>query len=122
MTERTCGECIHAKVCERAHILTEFSRDNAAYCKLFEEHAGVDKWVAERVMSASALMKDEWEKRYERFKAFESGSLVVVVRCKDCVHMKERFGARYCEVWTMFNGAGDYGYCNYGERREEHDS
>ena len=44
---------------------------------------------------------------------------VEVVRCKDCVHMKERFGARYCEVWTMFNGDGDDGFCNYGERRAD---
>ena len=43
----------------------------------------------------------------------------VSVRCKDCAHMKEQFrGARYCEVWTMFNGMGDDGFCNYGERKE----
>ncbi len=43
---------------------------------------------------------------------------VRVVRCKNCVHMKKQFNARYCEVWTMFNGMGDDGFCNYGERKE----
>lgn len=43
---------------------------------------------------------------------------VEVVRCKDCVHMKVKFNARFCEVWCMFNGMGDEGFCNYGERKE----
>lgn len=42
----------------------------------------------------------------------------ILVRCKNCVHMKKQFGARYCEVWTMFNGMGDDGFCNYGERKD----
>ena len=41
-----------------------------------------------------------------------------VVRCKDCVHMKKQFGARFCNVWCMYNGMGDGGFCNYGERKE----
>lgn len=41
-----------------------------------------------------------------------------VVRCKDCVHMKNQFNARFCNVWCMFNGMGDEGFCNYGEKRE----
>ena len=39
--EATCGDCIHAKVCERLNILTEWIRDNAAYCKLFKNAADV---------------------------------------------------------------------------------
>ena len=42
---------------------------------------------------------------------------VPVVRCKDCVHMKNQFHARFCNVWCMYNGMGDDGFCNYGERR-----
>lgn len=42
-----------------------------------------------------------------------------VVRCKDCVHMENRFNARFCKVWCMFNGMGDDGFCNYGERRTD---
>jgi hypothetical protein len=45
--------------------------------------------------------------------------LVEVVRCKNCIHMTEHFGGRYCEIWTMFNGMGDDGFCNYGERKND---
>lgn len=41
-----------------------------------------------------------------------------VVRCKNCVHMKAKFNARFCEIWCMFNGMGDEGFCNYGERKD----
>ena len=43
---------------------------------------------------------------------------VEVVRCKDCVHMKNQFNARFCNVWCMYNGMGDEGFCNYGERKD----
>lgn len=35
MRVATCGDCIHADVCERNLIFTEFSRDNPAYCENF---------------------------------------------------------------------------------------
>lgn len=43
-----------------------------------------------------------------------------VVHCKDCKHMEisEETNGRYCHVWGFFNGAGDDGFCNYGERKE----
>ena len=41
-----------------------------------------------------------------------------VVRCRDCIHMKEQFNARFCDVWCMYNGMGDDGFCNYGERED----
>lgn len=45
---------------------------------------------------------------------------VEVVRCKDCKHMIIKpFNARFCCVWCDYNGMGDEGFCNYGERREE---
>ena len=42
-----------------------------------------------------------------------------VVRCKNCKHHEERFGASFCKIWMMFNGAGDEGFCNYGVRRNK---
>ena len=48
-----------------------------------------------------------------------SEDLVRVVRCKDCKHMSIEPCGRYCFVWGFFNGAGDDGFCNYGERRCE---
>lgn len=35
----TCGDCIHADVCARVPYLTEFSCDNPAYCKDFNNKA-----------------------------------------------------------------------------------
>ena len=43
---------------------------------------------------------------------------VEVVRCKDCVHMKNQFNARFCNIWCMYNGMGDEGFCNYGARKD----
>lgn len=34
--EATCGDCIHVEVCERNPLLTEFSRENPAYCVDFQ--------------------------------------------------------------------------------------
>lgn len=39
--EEKCGDCIHVEVCERNPILTEFSRENPAYCKKFMKAADV---------------------------------------------------------------------------------
>lgn len=38
------------------------------------------------------------------------------VHCKDCRFKSIERGMRYCSVWERFNGAGDDGFCNYGER------
>jgi hypothetical protein len=51
-------------------------------------------------------LREQFEKRVE------------VVRCKDCVHQKEHHNGRFCDVWCMFNGMGDEGFCNYGERKD----
>ena len=40
-----------------------------------------------------------------------------VVYCKDCKHMSVQPCGRYCFVWGGYNGMGDDGFCNYGERR-----
>ena len=36
---KTCGDCIHAELCERIAInfIQEFSRDNPAYCNGFQD-------------------------------------------------------------------------------------
>ena len=43
---------------------------------------------------------------------------VPVVRCKDCRHMEKSQYGRYCQIWGMYNGYGDDGFCCYGERKE----
>lgn len=48
----------------------------------------------------------------------EEVDAVPVVRCKDCRHMTIEQGLRYCNVWERFNGAGDDGFCNYGELKD----
>ena len=46
---------------------------------------------------------------------------VEVVRCKDCRHMEKSQYGRYCQIWGMYNGHGDDGFCCYGERKEGDD-
>ena len=48
-----------------------------------------------------------------------AADVVEIVRCKDCRHMTEELGYRYCNVWERINGHGDDGFCCYGERRSE---
>lgn len=43
---------------------------------------------------------------------------VKVVRCKDCRHMEKSQYGRYCQIWGMYNGHGDDGFCCYGELEE----
>lgn len=43
---------------------------------------------------------------------------VEAVRCKDCRHMEKSQYGRYCQIWGMYNGHGDDGFCCYGERKE----
>lgn len=39
--EPTCGDCIHADICERVEALVGFSRDNKAYCGMFLNTADI---------------------------------------------------------------------------------
>ena len=57
-------------------------------------------------------------------RAIPAADAVEVVRCKDCKHMEisETTGGRYCYVWEHFNGAGDDGFCNYGERMADNET
>lgn len=43
---------------------------------------------------------------------------IKAIHCKECRHMTIEQGLRYCDVWERFNGAGDDGYCNYGEQKD----
>ena len=45
-------------------------------------------------------------------------AMAELVRCKDCKHMIRKLGACYCYAWGHFNGAGEDGFCNYGERKD----
>ena len=51
-------------------------------------------------------------------KDFPAVDAVEVVRCKDCRHMEKSQYGRYCQIWGMYNGYGDDGFCCYGERKE----
>jgi hypothetical protein len=55
----------------------------------------------------------------EVLKQTKTVDAVEVVRCKDCVHMKKQFNGRFCDVWCLYNGDGDEGFCNYGERKDD---
>ena len=59
-----------------------------------------------------------WNGAYRSIGKMPAADVVEVVRCKDCKHMEIEPCGRYCHVWGFFNGAGDEGFCNYGERRE----
>lgn len=43
---------------------------------------------------------------------------VNVVRCRDCKRVEHTGNARWCKLWRGYNGMGDEGYCNYGERKD----
>lgn len=43
---------------------------------------------------------------------------VPVVRCRDCKHMRRDNVGIFCKVWNGYNGCGEDGFCNYGERVE----
>ena len=48
--------------------------------------------------------------------------VVPVVRCKAFRHMEKSQYGRYCQIWRMYNGHGDDGFCCYGERKEGADN
>ena len=50
---------------------------------------------------------------------FPTADVIPVVHCKECRHMTNELGYRYCNVWQGINGYGDDGFCNYGERETE---
>lgn len=52
-----------------------------------------------------------------RFRALTVDA-VPVVRCRECKHMRRDNVGIFCETWKGYNGCGEDGFCNYGERRE----
>lgn len=43
---------------------------------------------------------------------------VLVVRCRECKHMRRDNVGVFCKVWNGYNGCGVDGFCSYGEKRE----
>lgn len=73
----------------------------------------VDK---ERLMQALTDARKFYDEGYRDGKR----DAVVVVRCKDCEHMKVvGHGFRWCVAWERIQTMGDEGFCNFGERRAD---
>lgn len=78
-----------------------------------------------RLIDADALLA-EYDRKHEgepgkARKLIEDAptvDAVEVVRCKDCRHMEKSQYGRYCQIWWMYNGHGDDGFCCYGEQKE----
>lgn len=77
-----------------------------------------DSQLRPRIYKSTEQFEKHFPGYYKGTAGVELVEYAEVVRCKDCVHMKEQFNARYCEIWCMFNGMGDEGFCNYGERKD----
>lgn len=68
----------------------------------------------------------EWTRGYQegvmlainKIESQDAADVASVVQCKDCKHMIRKLGACYCYAWGHFNGAGEDGFCNYGEQKE----
>lgn len=78
-----------------------------------------------RLIDADVLMPNaEYKGKYDTVNAYDivncpTVDAVEVVRCKDCVHnqMPPTRGNADCELWYGMTDV--YGYCHYGERRED---
>ena len=92
--EATCGDCIHAKICEHIPVLTGFDKNNTAYCQSFRNAADVVEVVRCKDCENFADAKGK-----------DSG--------KPC-------GYGQCKLPTGIRGivcADDF--CSFGERRED---
>ena len=87
----TCGECIHADVCEQNPLHTEFSRDNPAYCEGFKDKSKLVEVV-----------------RCKDCKHYKTHNRSVKWNCK----------ALYCARSAVIRVKPD-DFCSYGERRSE---
>lgn len=56
--EATCGECLHAEICEQMPTLTGFDPTNIAYCKAFRNAADVVEVV--RCENCKHMDDDGW--------------------------------------------------------------
>ena len=89
--------------------------DGDALIEKFNEKADIaecliDARTAERFATFCALA--------DAVEEMPTADAEVVVRCRDCKHMIMQSNIRYCTVWHGPNGMGDYGFCNYGERKD----
>lgn len=73
------------------------------------------KWMCDHC-GASCDLEDECCSSVDAVENQPTVDAVPVVRCRDCRHMSIEQGLRYCDAWEHFNGEGDDGFCNYGER------
>lgn len=55
---KKCGECIHAEHCEQNPRLSKFSRDNPAWCELFNSRADL---VEREADENDEYLRGEWE-------------------------------------------------------------
>lgn len=72
--------------------------------------------IADPDVFVNAAYADGWNNVIKIIKLAPTVDAVPVVRCRDCRHMSIEQGLRYCDAWERFNGEGDDGFCNYGER------
>ena len=98
--EEKCGDCIHAEVCETAQTLTvqtitEFSRENHAYCQKFKNSANVAPVV-----------------RCNECKYYEIEEDVIL----------ENRVVGFCTYRPMHYAVGKNDFCSYGERKLKEDN
>lgn len=71
--EATCGDCIHADVCEEVETLVGFSRENKAYCGMFLNSADV-----------APVRHGRWKRRGKNLGECSECGEVVAVRHRYC--------------------------------------
>lgn len=87
---------------------------------LISRSALTERLIFKRDYNNSLYQKSTYpglESAIAQVKKAPAVAAVEVVRCRDCKYMEIEPSGRYCHVWGFFNGAGDDGFCNYGEKR-----
>lgn len=92
--------------------------------RLIDADALLRKWqdvLNEKADEKGTVAYITFELFIDRLKEEPTIDAVPVVRCEDCKRMTRQIGlgTRYCKVWSNFNGMGDEGFCNYGERKTD---
>lgn len=60
-------------------------------------------------------------RRIRRAYQYDRRDVTLMVSCKECKHMRRDNVGVFCKVWHGYNGCGEDGFCNYGERRTDND-
>lgn len=96
--DKTCGDCIHADICERNPSL-EFSRENIAWCDSFKDKTD----VVEVVRCGDCIFSQELDRERPPYKYYNTNCVLCV--CEDVVgdeamiYLKNHF-------------------CSYGKRKD----